>query len=98
MLVASFMGVLYYLLIFFARKTCLGAWLSFAVAGEAGALSPPLDTVPKNLYKSNQIGLNLLFSSCFREAGFVPLRRVEPEPSSPQADTVELTAFAFAMV
>ena len=54
--------------------------------------------VPKNLYKSNQIGLNLLFSSCFREAGFVPLRRAEPEPSSPQADTVELTAFAFAMV
>ena len=55
-------------------------------------------TVLKNLYKSSPIGLNLLFSSCFIEAGFVPLRRVEPEPSSPQADTVELTAFAFAMV
>ena len=54
--------------------------------------------VLKNLYKSSPIGLNLLFSSCFIEAGFVPLRRAEPEPSSPQADTVELTAFAFAMV
>ena len=54
--------------------------------------------VLKNLYKSSPIGPNPLFSSCFIEAGFVPLRRAEPEPSSPQADTVELTAFAFAMV
>ena len=54
-------------------------------------------SVLKNLYKSSPIGPNPLFSSCFIEAGFVPLRRAEPEPSSPQADTVELTAFAFAM-
>ena len=59
--------------------------------------SKPTATVLKNLYKSSPIGPNPLFSSCFIEAGFVPLRRAEPEPSSPQADTVELTAFAFAM-
>src|ERR1700730_2289322 len=30
--------------------------------------------------------------SCFTKAGFVPVARPEPEPSSPQAETVELTA------
>ena len=35
---------------------------------------------------------SLLLDSCFTEAGFVLILRPEPEPSSPQADTVELTA------
>ena len=50
--------------------------------------------VLKNLYKSSPIGLNLLFSSCFIEAGFVPLRRVEPEPSSPQASLAKQETMA----
>lgn len=37
----------------------------------------------------------MLLDSCFTKAGFVPVLRPEPEPSSPQADTVELTAKLF---
>ena len=51
-------------------------------------------TVLKNLYKSSQIGPNPLFSSCFIEAGFVPLRRAEPEPSSPQASLAKQETMA----
>ena len=35
---------------------------------------------------------SLLLDSCFTETGFVLSLRPKPEPSSPQADTVELTA------
>ena len=51
-------------------------------------------TVLKNLYKSSPIGPNPLFSSCFIEAGFVPLRRAEPEPSSPQASLAKQETMA----
>ena len=37
-----------------------------------------------------------MLDSCFTETGFVPVLRPEPEPSSPQADTVELTAITKA--
>lgn len=46
--------------------------------------------VLQDLYKPTRAGSMLDF--CFTEAGFVPILRLEPEPSSPQTDTVELTA------
>jgi len=46
--------------------------------------------VPSDLLIPAHTGTTL--TSCFAEAGFTRILRSEPEPSSPQADTVELTA------
>lgn len=46
--------------------------------------------VPSDLLIPAHTGTTL--TSCFAEAGFTRILLSEPEPSSPQADTVELTA------
>lgn len=68
-----------------AENTTGKAWENRGLdRAENASLTALLD-----LSKSNHSDLAL--NSCFTEAGFTP-ELLEPEPSSPQADTVELTA------
>ena len=66
-----------------------------ALGGAAHALLL-LDPVPSDLLIPAQTGTKL--TSCFVEAGFAPVLRPEPEPASPQADAVELTARFFKLI
>jgi len=40
----------------------------------------------------------MALDSCFVQAGFTAAVWLQPEPSSPQADTVELTAYFFKLI